>query len=67
MGTELYEALNLDLTHGKRPDAYSKRSEVLQHYSQGLQAFPTPSRLDIQEAAGIFDVWIKDRALHTSE
>jgi hypothetical protein len=66
VGTELYEALDLDLTHGKRPDSYSKRSDVLQHYCQGLQAFRTPSRLDIQEAAGIFDVWMKDRALHTS-
>lgn len=67
VSTELYEALDLDLTHGKRPDAYSKRSQTLQHYSHGLKAFSTPSRLDIQEAAGIFDVWIKDRALHTSK
>jgi hypothetical protein len=64
--TELYESLNLDLTHGKRPDAYTKRSEALQHYSTGLQAFQLPNRLEISEAAGIFDAWIKDRALHTS-
>lgn len=64
--TEIYEALNLDLTHGKRPGAYVKRSEALQHYATGLQAFPLPSRLEISEAAGIFDAWHKDRALHSS-
>ncbi|PVG04498.1 hypothetical protein CPB86DRAFT_868449 [Serendipita vermifera] len=64
--TELYEALNLDLSHGKRPDAYTKRSEVYQHYAEGLQSFKVPERLDIKEAAGIFDVWIKDRARHST-
>jgi small subunit ribosomal protein S29 len=65
--TELYEALDLDLTHGKKPDAYVKRSEAYQHYARGLRAFKLPERLDIKEAAGIFDTWIKDRALHSSK
>ncbi|CAG7847120.1 SubName: Full=Uncharacterized protein {ECO:0000313/EMBL:CCA69094.1} [Serendipita indica DSM 11827] len=61
--TEIYEALNLDLTHGKRPDAWDKRSEAYQHYAAGLKAFRMPERLEIKEAAGILDVMKNDRAL----
>ena len=65
--TEFHEALDLDLTHGKRPDAYTKRSADLQYYTQGLQAFRTPERMDVREAAGIFDIWISHQALHSSK
>ncbi|KAG8817225.1 37S ribosomal protein S23 mitochondrial [Serendipita sp. 399] len=63
--TELYEALNLDLTHGRRPDAYTKRSAELQHYAKGLQPFRIPDKLDIREAAGLFDTLLKEKILHT--
>ncbi|KAG8826206.1 37S ribosomal protein S23 mitochondrial [Serendipita sp. 400] len=63
--TELYEALDLDLTHGRRPDSYTKRSEAFQHYAKGLQPFRVPDRMDIREAAALLDTLIKERVLHT--
>lgn len=64
--TELYEALDLDLSHGRRPDSYAKRSEEWQYYTTGLQPFKMPPKLDIREAAGMFDVWIGSQMLHSS-
>jgi small subunit ribosomal protein S29 len=36
-------------------------------YAKGLKKLEVPERLSIGEAAGVFEVWMKDRALHSGE
>lgn len=57
---ELEEAL--DLSPGPN-SPYLKRSPELVGYAQGLTKVPVPEQLNLKEAASLFDVWMKDRAL----
>jgi len=34
---------------------------------EGLQKLEVPERLSVSEAAGMFEVWMKDRGLHSGE
>jgi small subunit ribosomal protein S29 len=36
---------------------------VLKGYTKGLQAVQVPDQLSVPEAAALFEVWMKDRAL----
>jgi len=60
---ELREAL--DLPHPVPNSPYFKRSADLQKYANGLRKLEMPQRLTMAEAAGIFELWMKDRALHS--
>jgi small subunit ribosomal protein S29 len=62
---ELREELNL--VHPIPNSPYFKRSEVLRTYAKGLQKLRVPPQLSVAEAAGMFEVWMKDRALHSGQ
>lgn len=62
---ELREALGL--SNGRPLDPHAKRSAELVGYAQGLQKLPMPEKLQISEAAALFEVWSKDNALHARE
>lgn len=42
---------------------YIKRSPVLVSYAEGLTKIPVPEALSEPEAASLFNVWMKDRAI----
>ncbi|KAG6329114.1 hypothetical protein ID866_9974 [Astraeus odoratus] len=58
---ELAEALGLPPTSYSGP--YAKRSPELQGYAEGLSRVTVPDALTVSEAAELFDVWRRDRAL----
>jgi len=57
---ELQESLKLD---NGTVGPYTKRSPVLMSYAEGLMKIPVPEALSEPEAASLFDVWMKDRAI----
>ncbi|KDQ51085.1 hypothetical protein JAAARDRAFT_211375 [Jaapia argillacea MUCL 33604] len=57
---ELREALAIP--HDRSSGPYVKRSSILQWYSRGLQALPVPDQMSVQEAAALFEIWMKDGA-----
>ncbi|EGN95341.1 hypothetical protein SERLA73DRAFT_95973 [Serpula lacrymans var. lacrymans S7.3] len=58
---ELREALGLP--HDQPSGPYIKRSEALTHYARGLKALAVPDMLTVSEAASLFEIWMKDKAL----
>ncbi|RDB15895.1 37S ribosomal protein S23, mitochondrial [Hypsizygus marmoreus] len=58
---ELRDALGLPEEHAASP--YHKRSQALAEYTHGLQALNVPDQMSVAEAASLFEVWMKDRAL----
>ena len=62
---ELREAL--DLPHPVPSSPYLKRSAVLQTYTKGLRKLEVPERLSVSEAAGMFELWMNARGLHSGE
>ncbi|KIM55738.1 hypothetical protein SCLCIDRAFT_1220905 [Scleroderma citrinum Foug A] len=58
---ELAEALGLPPVSDSGP--YAKRSCELQDYAKGLSPVAVPDALTVQEAAELFDIWSRDRAL----
>lgn len=62
---ELREALCLEYDHPYGP--HVKRSSELVKYAHRLEKLAVPSSLTVPEAASVFDVWMKDRAVPTSE
>jgi small subunit ribosomal protein S29 len=40
-----------------------KRSATLQGYAAGLRTIPVPEKLDVNEAASLFEVWMRYRAV----
>ncbi|KAF9650118.1 hypothetical protein BDM02DRAFT_3155015 [Thelephora ganbajun] len=57
---ELQESLKLN--HGTT-SPYIKRSQELISYAEGLTNVPVPETLGVPEAASLFDVWMKDKAI----
>jgi len=55
----------LQLTPDRPVSAYEKRSADLALYSKGLRSIPIPERLEVNEAASLFEVWNENKALHT--
>ena len=62
---ELSEALDLPFPRPAGP--YVKRSAELVAYTQGLQNLPVPAQLSVPEAASLFELWMKTKALHSGE
>ncbi|KAL9713893.1 hypothetical protein Ac2012v2_003504, partial [Leucoagaricus gongylophorus] len=60
----------LDITdQANRPvveEEYVKRSEALKEYLEGVVSVEVPNQLSVQEAAGLFEIWMKQRALASS-
>ncbi|KAG9102520.1 Class II abasic (AP) endonuclease [Ceratobasidium sp. 370] len=44
---------------------YERRNKNIVAYASGLNGLPVPSKMRIDEAASMFDVWIQNNALHT--
>lgn len=57
---ELQESLVLNQ---ETASPYIKRSPELLSYAEGLTNIPVPESLAVPEAASVFDVWMKDRAI----
>jgi len=57
---ELKESLKLG--HGTA-SPYIKRSRELVSYAEGLTNIPVPESLAVPEAASVFEVWMKDKAI----
>lgn len=53
---------SLELSDGTATP-YTKRSQVLASYAKGLTKVPVPESLAVPEAASLFDVWMKDKAI----
>ena len=58
---ELNEALDLSSTSQAGP--FSKRSPTLVEYAKGLRPLAVPAGLSVAEAASVFEVWMKDKAI----
>lgn len=65
MPLELSEALGIPPLRPAGP--YVARSKELAEYAQGLRNFPVPAQLSVDEAASLFELWMKDNALHSGE
>ena len=57
---ELEESLRLN---GGTAGPYVKRSRELVSYAEGLTNIPVPESLGVPEAAALFDIWTKDKAI----
>lgn len=64
---ELRDALDLP-SPGAPPSPYDKaRSRVFKEYTKGLHAVRVPEQLSIPEAAAVFEIWMKEKALVPGE
>jgi len=57
---ELQESLKLS---DGTASPYIKRSSELISYAEGLTNIPVPESLGVSEAAALFDIWTKDKAI----
>ncbi|KAG8684321.1 37S ribosomal protein S23 mitochondrial [Ceratobasidium sp. 394] len=44
---------------------YERRNKHIVAYASGLKGLPVPSKMRVDEAASMFDVWVQNNALHT--
>ncbi|CEL61808.1 37S ribosomal protein S23, mitochondrial OS=Schizosaccharomyces pombe (strain 972 / ATCC 24843) GN=rsm23 PE=3 SV=1 [Rhizoctonia solani AG-1 IB] len=44
---------------------YERRSKSIAFYASGVKGLPVPSKMQLSEAASMFDIWVKNNALHT--
>lgn len=44
---------------------YERRNKDIVFYSSGIKGLQVPSKMQIGEAASMFDVWVQNNALHT--
>lgn len=49
------------------PSPYTKVHREITEYTKGIQPLLIPDKLSIDEAAAMFEVWAKNRTLHTRE
>jgi len=61
---ELRETLLLP--HDRPTGPYAKCSRHMVEYTKGLKTLTVPAQLSVNEAASLFEVWMKDKALHSS-
>ncbi|VDC06087.1 unnamed protein product [Peniophora sp. CBMAI 1063] len=59
----LRQALNIQPELGAPP--FSKVAPELIAYTRGIKTIEVPSRLQIKEAASVFEIWMKNSSLHT--
>ncbi|GJE90341.1 hypothetical protein PsYK624_064720 [Phanerochaete sordida] len=62
MPLELREALKIP--HDRPVSPYLRREPELVRYASGLQNIPMPSSFQVEEAASLFEIWAKDKAMH---
>ncbi|CAE6506017.1 unnamed protein product [Rhizoctonia solani] len=59
----LKEALGMVQSGSVSP--YDRRNKDVTFYASGIKSLPVPSKMQLGEAASMFDVWVKNNALHT--
>ncbi|KAG8691658.1 Class II abasic (AP) endonuclease [Ceratobasidium sp. 423] len=59
----LKEALGMVQPETASP--YDRRNKDVAFYASGIKSLPVPSKMQLGEAASMFDVWVKNNALHT--
>ena len=62
-GTPLELAESLNIPYNGPSSPYVQRKPELVEYAKGLKTIPVPARLQVDEAASIFEVWMQDKAL----
>lgn len=64
---ELSDALELEMTRPVAPWPYEKRSRFLLEYASGMKKVEVPAGLSVKEAASVFEIWMKQKVLASSE
>ncbi|KAI0060655.1 hypothetical protein BV25DRAFT_1954404 [Artomyces pyxidatus] len=64
LSTELRHALGLQ--PWLHPDPYLKIAPEIAAFTKGIKTWMVPDRLTVDEAASLFEVWSKDKTLHTN-
>ncbi|KAA1468983.1 hypothetical protein DENSPDRAFT_857644 [Dentipellis sp. KUC8613] len=49
-----------------RPSPYQKIAPEIVEFTKGIETLRVPDQLSVNEAASLFEVWMKDKALHTT-
>ncbi|EIM86567.1 uncharacterized protein STEHIDRAFT_147130 [Stereum hirsutum FP-91666 SS1] len=49
-----------------QPSPYIKVPEEVKIYTKGIKALDVPEKLSVSEAAALFEVWMKNKTLHTN-
>lgn len=62
MPLELREALKMP--HDRPVSPYLRREPELVAYSRGLKNILMPAQFKVEEAAALFELWAKDKAMH---
>lgn len=50
-----------------QPSPYIKVPEEVKVYTKGIKPLEVPEKLSVSEAAALFEVWMKNKTLHTSK
>jgi small subunit ribosomal protein S29 len=50
-----------------RPSTYVKVAPEITSFTRGLQIVEVPEKLNVNEAASLFEVWNKNKSFHTRE
>ncbi|KAI5124226.1 hypothetical protein M0805_005076 [Coniferiporia weirii] len=58
--------LQKELVRDHPVDPYTKMVPGMVEYAQGLKPLRVPEKLEYDEAAALFEIWVKDRALHSA-
>ena len=59
--------LKRQLSPEESSSPYTKTLPGMIEYAKGLKSFKVPEKLEYTEASAIFELWMKDGALHSSE
>ena len=65
LSQELRHALGLQPS--LRPSPYLKVSPEIATFTRGIQIVKVPEKLNVNEAASLFEVWNKNKSFHTRE
>lgn len=57
----------LGLQPGLRPSPYLKTTPEISAFTRGIQLVDVPEKLNVNEAASLFEVWNKNKSIHTRE
>ncbi|KAH9990578.1 mitochondrial ribosomal death-associated protein 3-domain-containing protein [Russula vinacea] len=55
----------LGLQPGLRPSPYLKTTPEISAFTRGIQLVDVPEKLNVNEAASLFEVWNKNKSIHT--
>jgi small subunit ribosomal protein S29 len=50
-----------------QPSPYLKVAPEITTFTRGIQILKVPEKLNVNEAASLFEIWSKNKSLHTRE